>query len=72
MQMAYRAQAKLTVKRHVERERAAQRRLTGKLMWAYRECLAAGTPEGACWRRVERYRWCLEAGGRDAQCRGRP
>ena len=72
MRLAYRGQARLTEKRHVERERAAQRRTTDRLLAAYRECLATGAEREVCWRSLALYRSCVEAGGRDAQCRNRP
>ena len=55
--------------RRVQREHAAQRRTTDRLLAACRECLAAGEAEALCWGNLTAYRACLDAGGRDAECR---
>ena len=55
--------------RWAQREHAAQRRTTDRLLAACRECLAAGEAEAVCWGDLSAYRTCLDAGGSDAECR---
>ena len=68
----YRSQARVTEHRQLERELAAQRRTMGQMAVDARECLDWLLPDEACWRELALYRTCLEAGGSDATCRGRP
>ena len=55
--------------RQAQREHAAQRRTTDRLLAACRECLAAGGAAAVCWGDLSAYRACLDAGGSDAACR---
>ena len=54
--------------RRMQREHAAQRRTTDRLLAACRECLAAGEVAALCWANLSAYRACLDAGGNDAAC----
>ncbi|MCY4513870.1 MAG: hypothetical protein OXC69_01845 [Candidatus Tectomicrobia bacterium] len=44
----YRSQAMLTKNRQMQREHAAQRRTTDRLLAGYRACMATGALEDAC------------------------
>ena len=55
--------------RQAQREHAAQRRTTDRLLAACRECLAAGGAAAVCWGDLSAYRACLDAGGTDAASR---
>ena len=55
--------------RQAQREHAAQRRTTDRLLAACRECLAAGGAAAVCWGDLSAYRACLDVGGSDAECR---
>ena len=67
--LKHRSRLALMDYRRAQHEHAAQRRTTDRLLAACRECLAAGEAEALCWGNLSAYRACLDAGGRDAECR---